>query len=211
MFLNITFILNIFFNLENINQIVNIDNGYHCSDSIINTNDKLLIKHNIQKSSFNNEFSLLIKKYQIVDIIEGDLNFDLLIDYIFVMQFDENTNRFLTIYFRTKKGTFDLTGFSDDLILCSRCGGVCCGDPYNGIKVKKGRIILTENGGSSEKWESQKYYFYKKTSKNFIHQKTISKSYNSNIKNSLKIVPEKIKDKMLLLKYKTLKMKEDQY
>ncbi|WP_407521328.1 hypothetical protein PDL71_12035 [Lacibacter sp. MH-610] len=105
-------------------------------------------------------------KYKMKDSVNGDLNKDGIKDLVLVLhhqdedtfQMDEEPKRLLLVLFRNKAG-FSLAGKSTGVLMCVHCGGVF-GEPYNGIEIDKGILIVRHYGGSAWRWvESRKFRY----------------------------------------------------
>jgi hypothetical protein len=58
--------------------------------------------------------------------------------------------RVLLVLFGSKKG-YTIAARNDSLIMCKQCGGAF-GDPFAGIEISKGVLIVYHYGGTSWKW-----------------------------------------------------------
>jgi hypothetical protein len=100
--------------------------------------------------------------YDTIEVVEGDLNKDNVNDYAIALKstkeetYDPSVDttelpaRLLIVLFGQKTG-FKLAGKSDKAIMCAQCGGVF-GDPFSGLSITKGILIIDHYGGSAWKW-----------------------------------------------------------
>jgi hypothetical protein len=83
---------------------------------------------------------------------EGDLNKDGIQDIAIVI---ENTadidDRSLLIAFGTKDNTYSLSIIADNVILGALDGGGW-GDPFDGIIIDRGSVVVNDYGGSGQRW-----------------------------------------------------------
>ncbi len=63
----------------------------------------------------------------------------------------ESFSRSLFIFTETSTNSFVCTHQNNDIILSSDSGGML-GDPYNGIIITDGKLIVSDYGGSSDRW-----------------------------------------------------------
>lgn len=94
--------------------------------------------------------------------VEGDLNKDGINDVAFVIEGiskskDEAPPRALLIAFGTKDPTYNLSIKSENAILRADEGGVW-GDPFEGISIDRGSLVINFYGGSNFRWYG-KYRF----------------------------------------------------
>lgn len=94
-------------------------------------------------------------------IAEGDLNKDGIPDIAAVIEKTETTGddspRSLLIAFGTGNGNYTLSILADHVVLRANEGGPH-GDPFDGILIDRGSVVLSDFGGSRWKW-SDKYRF----------------------------------------------------
>jgi hypothetical protein len=100
--------------------------------------------------------------YDTIETVSGDLNKDNVDDYAMVLKSTREENydpsvdttelpaRLLVVVFGQKTG-YKLAGKSDKAIMCKECGGIF-GDPFAGISITKGILIIDHYGGSAWKW-----------------------------------------------------------
>jgi hypothetical protein len=117
--------------------------------------------------------------YTILDTASGDLNLDAYPDMILVLKknredstpdADRPEKRPLLILIAQPDQSYKLAEKSDDAVYCVNCGGVM-GDPFTGIKIKKGYFSVEHYGGSADRWtrivtfkykpEDQEWYLFK--------------------------------------------------
>jgi hypothetical protein len=101
--------------------------------------------------------------YSIVESISGDLDRDsvpeLVVSYNKGSESEtDGISRELIIY-KLKNNNWTEWKKSEQALYGSRDGGMM-GDPYGGMEIKKGILHISQNGGSSWKWEfTDKYRF----------------------------------------------------
>jgi hypothetical protein len=100
--------------------------------------------------------------YDTIETVEGDLNKDNVNDYAIALKSTSEENydpsvdttelpaRLLVVVLG-QKGGYKLGAKSDKAIMCMQCGGVF-GDPFSGIEITKGILIVSHYGGSAWKW-----------------------------------------------------------
>lgn len=96
------------------------------------------------------------KGWNVLERLDADFNNDNLTDEIIVLNSsseEENPDesRLLLILKKLPNKTYELCGFSANVILCKGCGGVY-GDPFQDITIKKNIITISHYGGSSWRW-----------------------------------------------------------
>lgn len=110
-------------------------------------------------ASGKNITDFIPKGYDTLATASGDLNKDKLADLVLVLRPDaedatdgdaEAPDRILLILFRDADG-YRLTGRSDKVIMCKECGGIF-GDPFAGIVIAKGVLVIDHYGGSNWRW-----------------------------------------------------------
>ncbi len=87
-------------------------------------------------------------------IAEGDLNRDGIPDVAMVIERAEGgleAPRSLLIAFGTKENTYSLSILAEHVILSAWEGGVF-GDPFSGLSIDRGSVVVSDYGGSSTKW-----------------------------------------------------------
>ena len=120
------------------------------------------------------------KHWHVLEKIQyGDLNKDQLDDAAFVIESDDtlteylydaetgkydneaHTNsRILIVLFKKTNGKCQLALQNNDFILRQVEGGICC-DPYTGMSIKNGTLIIPYSGGlSRNKWENTYIFRY---------------------------------------------------
>ncbi len=118
-------------------------------DTILNTTGKKL-------SDF------IPKDWKLISKVKGDLNKDKRMDIAAVIEYtgeysasDEEElsgkPRILFVIFKDKAGTYKLSVQSANLILRAGQGGVF-GDPFAGMVISRGSIVVSLYGGSSWRW-----------------------------------------------------------
>jgi len=97
----------------------------------------------------------------------GDLNGDTLPDIAMVIECNKDLNatgkeanspgnqhkpRIFLALFKTQQGGYILSVQSNDLILCADDGGIF-GDPFDGLSMKRGTVVVHFYGGSAWRWD----------------------------------------------------------
>ena len=124
----------------------------------------------------------VIKGYEAMDYIIGDLNGDKKNDAILILKIkgedtlsaDESTRPFL-ILIRQANGKLKQQKRNDNMVLCRQCGGVF-GDPYESTAINDKGFTISFYGGSSWRW-GYTYSFEFKPAKNnwqLVNEKQIS-------------------------------------
>ena len=109
------------------------------------------------KSNDVSDISDLVPEgWNIVEKVEGDLNKDNIDDIAVVIEGtseaeDEASNRELLIAFGNKDGTYTLSTKAEKAILRADEGGVW-GDPFEGISIDNGSLLISFYGGSNWRW-----------------------------------------------------------
>ncbi|MCT4640635.1 MAG: hypothetical protein N4A72_23265 [Bacteroidales bacterium] len=99
--------------------------------------------------------------YSVLDTITGDLDKDNISELVVAYNTgdeDDDVIRSLIIY-KINNGVWKSWKQSDEALLTSRGGGVF-GDPYQGIKIERGILIIYHYGGSNWKWSTTDKYRY---------------------------------------------------
>ncbi|WP_099191579.1 hypothetical protein [Tepidibacter mesophilus] len=114
------------------------------------------------KNNINDVSDLIPKGWNILEKVEGDLNEDNINDIAVVIEGtseveDGAPNRELLIAFGNKDGTYTISTKVESAILKADEGGVW-GDPFEGISIDKGSILISFYGGSNWRWYG-KYRF----------------------------------------------------
>jgi hypothetical protein len=98
--------------------------------------------------------------WKIMAQAEGDLNKDGIPDAALVLRESAeekegadtaDMKRILVILFGASSGGYKLSATSKEAVLCKDCGGVF-GDPFVGIKIVRGVIVIDHYGGSRNRW-----------------------------------------------------------
>ncbi len=126
----------------------------------------------------------VLKGYEMLDYITGDLNADKRSDAILILKvagedtvlFDE-IKRPLLLLLRQPNGRLKLAKRNDDMVLCRSCGGVF-GDPYAGTSIKKTTFIINFYGGSSWRWGYEYTFSYNAAAKNWLLTRESDESYH---------------------------------
>ena len=130
-----------------------------------------------KKSSDLNSF--IPAGYSILDSASGNLNKDAYIDLILILKDKcDCTTRPLILLAGTKNGAYSLIARNDSVVLCKDCGGIF-GDPYEGIKIKKGFFSIEHYGGSSWRWSRIITFKYNAKVPGFFLHKDAGVSYHN--------------------------------
>lgn len=78
---------------------------------------------------------------------------------------EKNKPRALLILFGKKDGGYELSARNDDIILRSGEGGVW-GDPFEGLQIERGTLVIKHYGGSNWRWK--KVHRFRYDSKNWM-------------------------------------------
>lgn len=95
----------------------------------------------------------MLKNHQSV-MAEGDLNKDGIPDLAMIIERTEDSMeapRSLLIAFGTKENTYTLSILAEHVILAESEGGTF-GDPFNGLLIDRGSVVISDYGGSMTKW-----------------------------------------------------------
>lgn len=89
---------------------------------------------------------------------EGDLNKDGIQDIALIIERAIDIDaRSLLIAFGTKENTYSLSIIADNVVLPVFAGGGY-GDPFNGLNIDRGSVVVSDYGGSDDRWY-HKYRF----------------------------------------------------
>jgi hypothetical protein len=104
---------------------------------------------------------------------EGDLNGDKIPDKVLIIEALKNnrSKRILVILFRSNK-FWTLAGSSSEVILDSKEGGLT-GDPFSGISIRNGILVIEHQGGTKLIWKYAHSYQHKKDGFYLIAKKHI--------------------------------------
>jgi len=101
--------------------------------------------------------------WEILDIQKGDLNKDKRKDLVVVLEQEtdisgyKDKKRIMLVYFKTSDNKFKKSVENKKIILCAKCGGIK-GDPYGGVRIDRGSLVITNAGGSRYLWEYNHRY-----------------------------------------------------
>ncbi len=125
----------------------------------------------------------IIKNYEMLDYITGDLNADKRSDAILILKnvgedtavMDENVLRPFIILTRQANGKLKQEKRNDNLMLCRSCGGTL-GDPYYNTSIAANGFSIDFYGGSSWRWGSTYRFAWKPAKKNWclVNEKQVS-------------------------------------
>ena len=124
----------------------------------------------------------VVKGYEMMDYITGDLNGDKRPDAILILkQLGEDTvssmegNRPFIILIRQANGILKQVKRNDSAMLCRQCGGAF-GDPYDHMTISKNGFTIDFYGGSSWRWGYTYRFNYKSAKNNWylVNEKEIS-------------------------------------
>jgi hypothetical protein len=129
--------------------------------------------------------SFIPKGFDTIATARGDLNKDQVTDYAIVMgslsegkqdsgfeELDSLSPRLLIVLIKDGD-EWKLAAKSESAILCKSCGGVF-GDPFAGIEIKSGILIVDHYGGSNWRWSYTHKFRYQKDDVYLIGQTTLS-------------------------------------
>jgi hypothetical protein len=123
--------------------------------------------------------------YDTIMTATGDLNKDKTADYVMALRslqedtFDPSKDnvdsmpaRLLIVLLKTNTG-YSLAATNDRLIMCKECGGVF-GDPFAGISIANGILVVDHFGGSAWKWSYTHKFRYQQNDFYLIGETTHS-------------------------------------
>lgn len=134
-----------------------------------------------QSGSFR---SFIPSKFVLLDSAGGDLDRDGVRDLILILRDTaEHTNpddaaRPLLLLKGDGKGSYQLAGRNDSVVLCAGCGGVM-GDPYQQMVIKAGYFSIEFYGGSRERWTRIITFKYDLVRKLFVLHRDAGESYDN--------------------------------
>ncbi|MEO8110668.1 MAG: hypothetical protein ABI594_11570 [Ginsengibacter sp.] len=139
--------------------------------------DTIVLPHKISK--------FIPQGYALIDTARGDINLDGFQDLILVLKtIGEDTALDATEYKRPlllilghPDKTFTLAARNDNIVYCYQCGGAF-GDPYNGVKIKKGVFTVNHFGGTNDRWLNEITFKYSKADRNWYLFKIVDKGWN---------------------------------
>jgi len=127
----------------------------------------------------------VLKGYEMMDYITGDLNGDKRADAILILKvvgedtlIEDTLVRPFLILLRLANGKLRQEKRSDNMILCRHCGGVF-GDPYEDTRIYNNGFTINFYGGSSWRWTYQYTFTYNATKKNWLLSKEEQGSFQS--------------------------------
>ncbi|MDI1316120.1 hypothetical protein [Flavobacterium sp.] len=125
----------------------------------------ILLLFILNSSLFYGQKNLVPENYKILDEINGDLDTDGVHEKVIVYDMttteidNEGIDREIVIFKKDSLNNWIIWQRSVKATGNSREGGMM-GDPYEGIEIKKGVLVISESGGSSWKWgHTDKYRF----------------------------------------------------
>lgn len=136
------------------------------------------------------------KGWHVLAKAEGDLNNDKVPDMVLILANDQEDKstldnqvpRLFLVLFKTEDG-YTLAASSDKVVFCKTCGGMM-GDPFQGIKIDRGTVVLDYYGGSRDRWSMTHRFRYQNSDFYLIGQTTttddilnlpVSKSVDTNL------------------------------
>ena len=128
--------------------------------------------------------SFVVKGYEMMDYITGDLNADKKADAILVLKIKgedtmtDEVNRPFIILIRQSNGKLKLEKRNDSAVMCYHCGGIF-GDPYESTTIANGGFTLNFYGGSNDRWGYDYFFSYDAKKKNWMLVKEKDVSYRS--------------------------------
>ncbi len=118
--------------------------------------------------------SFVLKGYEMLDFVEGDLDGDKKADAILILKtpgedtlMEQELDRPFLLLIRQADGKLKLEKRNDKLVMCAHCGGVF-GDPYQETTITKDGFSISFYGGSSWRWEYDYSFTYKPSAKNWF-------------------------------------------
>jgi hypothetical protein len=141
------------------------------------TGDTIILPQKISK--------FIPKGFTLIDTAMGDLNLDKYGDIILVLKtIGEDTALDATEYKRplllllgNADHTFTLAARNDDVVYCYRCGGMF-GDPYDGVRIRKGVFTVNHFGGSNERWSNAITFKYSPTDKTWYLYRIVDEGWS---------------------------------
>ncbi|MBS1625614.1 MAG: hypothetical protein JST83_16420 [Bacteroidetes bacterium] len=115
--------------------------------------------------------------YSLIDISTGNISAAKTTFIVMALENDEEDTasmfqeipRTLMVVMADKKGHLSLLARNDSAILCKHCGGMV--DPFGGLTAEKDKIILSQYGGSRERWTRTAEFTYSATAHTFVLSK----------------------------------------
>ncbi|MGC4100682.1 hypothetical protein [Ferruginibacter sp.] len=126
----------------------------------------------------------VLKGYEMLDYVTGDLNADGKADAILILKVTgedtatEDVKRPMFLLIRKPDGKLKLEKRNDSAIMCRSCGGVF-GDPYEGLSIENNGFSIDFYGGSNWRWYYHYYFTYKPATKNWMLVKEENGSFQS--------------------------------
>ena len=127
-------------------------------------------------------------------VCKGDIGNDGKNDIIIVLKYVETqeihsfypfdiNDRVLCVYRENNTGTYDLKYVDYNLIMNKNYGGTY-GDPFAGVRIEDGELVISHFGGSSDKWGYE--YYFNWIEKELTLTKCIEKNSNSHTMNGIR-------------------------
>lgn len=128
------------------------------------------------------------KGYDTLETARGDLNKDGKADIVLALQSDAERDysfetetaqnpdelpaRILLVLLKQEKG-YRLVAKTDEVLLCRHCGGIY-GDPFAGISIEKGILVVEHYGGSAWRWGYTHKFRWQKNDMYLIGETSLS-------------------------------------
>ena len=132
--------------------------------------------------------ALMDTSMEIMEWKEGLLNKDLKNDFIVALQskylrenYDKGSvddKRTLMIFLSGSENNYSILCENPRIILCKRCGGQS-GDPFAGINVRAGEVIIRHAGGADWKWQQEIVFKWNEEKSTFLLKKDETLSFNA--------------------------------
>lgn len=140
------------------------------------------------------EVAPFINANQIAIALEtADLNGDGRKDFVLVAETPKDSdsnnydnNRSLKILVRGADNKLALAKQNDKVVMCSNCGGVSIGDPFDGVKAALKTFTVYNYGGSAWRWSYQYTFNYSRLDRTWQLVKVTEVTYHTSDPNKMK-------------------------